>query len=80
MPLKNPPFEDDITLMDTLHPELAAQLRFQASLIRLCSAPHMTESVRPEMVERLPSQPQAEAIEKMAVLVPVRVRARQDNA
>ncbi len=59
--------------MDTLHPELAAQLRFQASLIRLCSAPHMTETVRPE------TQPQAEAIEELAVLVPVRVRARKDR-
>ncbi len=61
--------------METLDPELAAQLRFQASLIRLCSAPHMTESVRPE-ISAPARQTQADAIEELAVLVPVRVRPR----
>lgn len=60
--------------MDTLHPELAAHLRFQASLIRLYAAPHMSESVRPDPA---PRQAQAEAIDELAVLVPVRVRPRQ---
>ena len=64
--------------METLDPELAAQLRFQASLIRLCSAPHMTESVRPERAAPA-RQAQAEAIEELAVLVPVRVRPRQER-
>ncbi|MBY0502990.1 MAG: hypothetical protein K2X03_03705 [Bryobacteraceae bacterium] len=63
--------------MDTLHPELAAQLRFQASLIRLCSAPHMNETVRPEAA---PVRTPADTIEDLAVLVPVRVRPRTDRA
>jgi hypothetical protein len=61
--------------MGTLQPELAAQLRFQASLIRLCGAPDMTQSVRPESFRH----PQAEAIEELAVLVPVRVAPREDR-
>ncbi len=60
--------------MGTLQPELAAQLRFQASLIRLCGAPHMAESVKPE------SRTQADAIEDLAVLVPVRVPLRTDRS
>ncbi len=64
--------------MATLQPELAAQLRFQASLIRLCS--HMNESVRPEQVTAEPAEaPQATAIENLAVLVPVRVAPRRDR-
>jgi len=62
--------------MATLQPELAAQLRFQASLIRLCAAPHMTGSVRPETVIR---EPRAEAIEDLSMLVPVRVAPRTDR-
>ena len=62
--------------MGTLHPELAAQLRFQASLIRLCGAPHMAESIRPEVTR----QPQAEAIDELAVMVPLRVAARKDRS
>ena len=65
--------------MASLQPELAAQLRFQASLIRLCTAPHMATSVRPEQSTDVAPQPQAEAIEKLAVLVPVRVAPRTDR-
>ena len=65
--------------MASLQPELAAQLRFQASLIRLCTAPQMATSVRPEEPTDLAPQPQAEAIEKLAVLVPVRVAPRTDR-
>lgn len=72
------PHWDDRPCMDSLQPELAAQLRFQASLIRLCSAPHMAQSVRPEQLDPA-AQPQANAIEKMAVLVPVRAAKRQDR-
>ena len=64
--------------MASLQPELAAQLRFQASLIRLCTAPHMATSVRPEPSTEAVS-PQAEAIEKLAVLVPVRIAPRTDR-
>lgn len=53
--------------MASVQPELAAQLRFQASLIRLCSAPSMSQSVKPE------SRTPADAIEDLAVLVPVRL-------
>jgi hypothetical protein len=64
--------------MGTLQPELAAQLRFQASLIRLCSAPHMAQTVRPEQLQPA-TQPQAAVIEELAILVPVRVAPRADR-
>lgn len=54
-------------------PELSAQLRFQASLIRLCSAPTLSQSVRPEV--RTP----ADTIDELAVLVPVRLAPKSER-
>ena len=65
--------------MASLQPELAAQLRFQASLIRLCTAPQMATSIRPEEPTDVDPQPQADAIEKLAVLVPLRFPPRTDR-
>ncbi len=59
--------------MAIVQPELAAQLRFQASLIRLCSAPNMSQSVKPE------SRTPADAIDEMAVLVPVRTKQGEET-
>ena len=55
----------------SIHPETAAQLRFQVSLLRLCTVPHTEVSVKPEY-----AVPQATEIEEMAARVPVRAAAK----
>lgn len=58
----------------SIHPELASQLRFQVSLLRLCTVPHTEVSVKPEYAVS-----QANQIEEMAAQVPARVLARPLN-
>ncbi|MBY0372582.1 MAG: hypothetical protein K2Q23_01225 [Bryobacteraceae bacterium] len=58
-------------MASSIHPELASQLRFQVSLLRLCVVPHTEASVKPEYAVR-----QANQIEEMAAQVPARVAAK----
>lgn len=61
-------------MASSIHPELAAHLRFQVSLLRLCVVPHTEMSVKPEYSVR-----QATQIEEMAAQVPARVAAKPLN-